>query len=642
VRYRERREPFFSLDPVESGSADVKGLWQAKRFEPEWLAGTSVGEVLFQADYHLKELSMGEHGQPVTGMRSCFENLAEGELWSAREWFVVRKAELHLTEDQVLMPYLKMGVEAREQVRGRFGLEDAPMTSPDHPLVKYAEAFTQNFELIAERKSSIFHLRELAKASILAKFLVEAHVDLEDVWYNLADEPQAICCMEVPQLWNDQCFSRIQVQNGAIKDAEERRGTTGRQLCGGVQFGLEKFKLFYGIAAAPSAVSKEFPPPPRFPMPSPPEHSLFGAEPLAGSDDFRGVNLSLDKFNLSKPIKVTIPTGSWGANVKSPGACTAIGGAFWKSISEDSESMFKKDDKALLTAVFNPHLSDRRCEGDIFVPPDTSLTHMNKLKELVKQEQVVREERKAHFFSSAFVVGDAGNHFPMSWTDPCELKRAEEARGAYVLSARADYKSNADMFDDLLASVTPVFDKSTEDGFRFRIYKCGSLEVRTCQEPDGIETIGAVFSVRSGAQVSAKQSGQGRTIAEHEKVVRAVQFVERGTRGISKSTIALNGRPYNQFYVMLETELGSRIVTEKLADGTVTWKENPADLEDRNSLGKVVFMKDCTSTAVTVKDMQKYQQGANTGKRASGSKRKQYAHGALLKASGSSSKVVKA
>ena len=46
---------------------------KTKVFVPEWLAGTSVGDVLFQSDYHLKELSMGEYDQPVVGMKSCFD-----------------------------------------------------------------------------------------------------------------------------------------------------------------------------------------------------------------------------------------------------------------------------------------------------------------------------------------------------------------------------------------------------------------------------------------------------------------------------------------------------------------------------------------------------------------------------------------
>ena len=159
--FQEGREPLFSLDPVDS--TKEKGP-QRKVFAPEWLAGTSVGEVMFQADYHLKELSMGEFDQPIVGMKSCVELTQLDYEWSGREWFVVRKAEMHLSEDGVLLPFLKMGVEAREQELEGGRLEDKRVTRPSHPLVKYAEQFTHNFDLIAERKSVIYHLRELAKA----------------------------------------------------------------------------------------------------------------------------------------------------------------------------------------------------------------------------------------------------------------------------------------------------------------------------------------------------------------------------------------------------------------------------------------------------------------------------------------------
>merc|ERR1719387_1151116 len=42
VRRGEGREPFFSLDPVGS-CEDPETAMQAKRIEPRWLAGTSVG-----------------------------------------------------------------------------------------------------------------------------------------------------------------------------------------------------------------------------------------------------------------------------------------------------------------------------------------------------------------------------------------------------------------------------------------------------------------------------------------------------------------------------------------------------------------------------------------------------------------------
>jgi len=248
VRRRDNREPLFSLDPVDADSEffDPKASMLMKRFEPSWIAGTSVGDVLFQSDFHLKELSMGEHEQPVIGMKCChdFSNLegAEHE-WNAREWFVVRKAEVQMSEDNVLVPSVKMGVEARQQIVGENGLEDVKTTRPNHPMVRYAESFTHNFDLIAERKSVVFHLRELAKASVLAKFLVEADFDLEDAWFDLADEAKEACCLEIPQLWNDRCRAQIRVQDGKPINADAGFNASRQSLYGGVQFGLDKFAL---------------------------------------------------------------------------------------------------------------------------------------------------------------------------------------------------------------------------------------------------------------------------------------------------------------------------------------------------------------------------------------------------------------
>merc|ERR1719253_1060400 len=104
---------------------------QSKVFIPDWLEGTSGGEGLFQADYYLKELSMGEYEQPVLGMKSCFdysEMEGFGQAWSAREWFLVRKAEVQMSEDNVLIPFVRMGVEAREQVVNGSSLLDVKLT----------------------------------------------------------------------------------------------------------------------------------------------------------------------------------------------------------------------------------------------------------------------------------------------------------------------------------------------------------------------------------------------------------------------------------------------------------------------------------------------------------------------------------
>ena len=64
VRRMEKREPLFSLDPVDPHNLEKTP--QKKVYEPSWLAGTSVGDVMFQADYFLKELALGEYSMPVS------------------------------------------------------------------------------------------------------------------------------------------------------------------------------------------------------------------------------------------------------------------------------------------------------------------------------------------------------------------------------------------------------------------------------------------------------------------------------------------------------------------------------------------------------------------------------------------------
>merc|ERR1719471_1158346 len=386
----------FSLDPVDADgeSFDPKESMQLKRFEPAWLAGTSVGEVLFQSDYHLKELSMGEHEQPVVGMKSChdFSALegAESE-WSAREWFVVRKAEVQMSDDNVLTPFVKMGVEARQQIVGENGLEDVKTTKPNHPMVRYAETFTHNFDLIAERKSVVFHLRELAKASVLAKFLMEQEVEMDDSWFNLAKDSDEACCLEIPQLWNDRCRAAIHVNDGKVMNADTDFGKSLHSLYGGVQFGLDKFQLSGARQPArmmsAGLAARQFVQPARH-LSATLSAGLatrqfqrsfgpMGVQPARVA----GVDLNLNEFNLSAPTDL-----ERSDIVAKLDEGVDISEAFWMNIEGNSSSMFNEDDRLLLSQVFNPALSDRRNEGDRFVPPDTNREYVQRLRALVQEE----------------------------------------------------------------------------------------------------------------------------------------------------------------------------------------------------------------------------------------------------------------
>merc|ERR1719242_2049323 len=139
-----------------------------------------------------------------------------------------------------------------------------------------------------------------------------------------------------------------------------------------------------------------------------------------------------------------------------------------------------------------------------------------------------------------------------------------------------------------------MLDKTTEEGIRFRMYKIGSLDVRTTQEDNSKEIIGAVFSIRSSTSSSTSQEH----IQDHDKIVKVTEHVEA----------AQHNAVYCHSYTVLKTVHGDVIVTEKLKDGTVTWEENPVDLEDRNSLAKCIRSWDCShaKAIVTIGDMKSY------------------------------------
>mmetsp|Transcript_71949 Transcript_71949/g.232792 ORF Transcript_71949/g.232792 Transcript_71949/m.232792 type:complete len:363 (-) Transcript_71949:158-1246(-) len=307
-----------------------------------------------------------------------------------------------------------------------------------------------------------------------------------------------------------------------------------------------------------------------------------------------GVDLNLDEFNLSAPTQ--LERENFCVQLED-GA--DISGAFWQNLRNDAPSMFSEEDKRLLRRIFNPRLSDRSEEGDVFIPPETSSAYVQKLRCLVNEEETLMQQRKDHFFSKAFNQEQPGSLFPSSWMSSVEISRQETTtKPGSTWHARPDLKAQAHMFEQALESAVPVFEKSTEDGTQFRIYRFGSLEVRTTQD-EGFETIGAVFS-RTSMDAPQKQ----HDVKENEKIVKATEYVERSGKG-------------HRCYVVLETEHKNSIVAEEIANGTVEQQANPKDLEDRISLAKVLRTMECSGSKLTFKDITNFQgdmYGLVTGK----------------------------
>lgn len=610
VRRREGAEPRFSLDPLGDRQAriDEEALMQVKRFEPAWLAGTSVGEVLFQADFYLKELSMGEYPQPVVGMRSCVDYCSEdgGDCqWSAREWFFVRKAEVQSSEDGRLVPCLSMGVEAREQVRGPHGLEDARLTRPDHPLARYAEDFTRHFDLIAERRSVIYHLRELARAAALAKFLGEAEVLVGASWFDAPFESGPPGPLEIPQLWNRRSEFKVQVRDGEVVNAAKGINGHIHGVYGGVDFGLDRFSL---RSLAPGRRAPPLPERRMAPLGAYQTTTAWGGEarvplearkvrhPMAGlqraagafGKPVRGVDLNLDSFPLDEVRSAAqeVKAGGWAH-------ASLWGCSFWSGVDEASSAL-DEEDLALMRSVFNPNLSDRRGDGERFVPPDAGFSHAHLLRELTKQEELVRQRRVEQFMSPDFVLDRAGPLFPASWRPSCEISGQGPQSTTGPPLEPLEEEGAAAAAEEVLRSAAPVFDRATEDGLRLRIYRLGALEVRTSQEHGGPEIVGAILAAKAPSSDSAEVKEDWR-MGQDERIVKVTEYVERAHRASSANVLELcRDQPASRrYYVVFKTAKGNQIVTERLPSGKITWEENPTGLAVRCSLARVLRAADC-------------------------------------------------
>jgi len=291
----------------------------------------------------------------------------------------------------------------------------------------------------------------------------------------------------------------------------------------------------------------------------------------------RGVDLSLDQFNLSAAAE----PGSWAGTLEAPEDARNLsikGGAFWSALKDTKDATFRQEDRSLLTQVFNPKMCDRHEEDDEFVPPATGLTYIHKLKNLVKEEMQAQEERKQHFFSAEFNKDKVGPMFPSSWNSSVQI---EHEGSSQVLRSRPDFKAEEGLLEEVLKSTIPVFDKKTEDGTQFLIYRLGSLEVRATQELHGKRVVGAVFSVGSDAQ--SEEAG------DHEHIAKATLYVEKSSAGRLRCS----------YYVVFEAGNGCKVVTEMLPNGTAAWKVNPKNVEDRNSLAKVISFSECVNTGAT-------------------------------------------
>eukprot|EP00435_Cladocopium_sp_Y103_P014773 s2202_g3.t1 len=384
--------------------------------------------------------------------------------------------------------------------------------------------------------------------------------------------------------------SRIQLKNGRLIDMITGGHRNLHAIYGGVEFGLDRFELaqrhaMQGQAGMQLGQSGR----PMFM----PQRFQIGQQAQVPQMP-QGVDLNLDKFNLSRIEKFAgyLPAAA-GTN-DSLEAKVTLGKAFLKGLRERTLGKNMRDWKYpglkaeyedLLLKVYESPECDRREEGDAFVPPDPSMEYTSKIRSLVNEEKLLFERRQMHFFDKAFQVGNAGPEFPRSWTS-----RIQDVSNKKMGLMKVDFDDTFAMVlaHDILPTAAPEFKKQTEDGSTFRIYQIGSLEVRTTQLKFGQEKVGAIFSSRAPEwQLKCNASNA----AQEEKLQECKVFIEPADGHLQ------SGKQPHHFYLVFKTVQENVIVVEQLSNGSRALAVNPRNLEDRNSLAKQLFTAECSATA---------------------------------------------
>jgi len=181
---------------------------------------------------------------------------------------------------------------------------------------------------------------------------------------------------------------------------------------------------------------------------------------------------------------------------------------FWEAIGmgdgdgdeDPPPSPFSEEDRNMFRIIFNPFLSDRRGDADRFVPPPFgNQAYMEKLHMMVADEIRLKSSRRQEFISESFNPGDPGPSFPHSWKPFFKMMCGDSAARdpddpspGHPQRAPDSVLTDA---EDMIAPAFCVFDKGTEDGTRYRIYRREGLEARTLQEwDDEKEQVQAVFN----------------------------------------------------------------------------------------------------------------------------------------------------
>jgi len=251
-------EPSFSLDPNDPKTPD--GPWMRKVYYPDerihtkMLEGTSLGDAMFEADWLLKQHSLGikvvqenplitEDFKYPTGFKSLVDSSFSSNSQWTRLWIVIDYVNLYCDPNDkdlslVFAAYAKLSIQGRnmkpDPVTGILkDVESHDLSEGDKYFVEY---YSAHFDELCQIYPEYNRMKECAKAVALAKWIKAkgVKIDMDAIDKILSKYKPAQKSKLVPTLRKSTEFQ------------EERNGEkyiVTRKVLGGVDFTVKMEKI---------------------------------------------------------------------------------------------------------------------------------------------------------------------------------------------------------------------------------------------------------------------------------------------------------------------------------------------------------------------------------------------------------------
>ncbi|KAM3132736.1 hypothetical protein pb186bvf_015164 [Paramecium bursaria] len=217
---QKNKQLMFSLDPIDIKNLQgpqEKVFWPDKTLNRKIIGGTEFGDVLFQADYLMKQMSLGlitnenEFKYPEELLKLGFRpshklGATQNSRFIARLWLELDSVDFNEQENKSGIEKLIKGIQVKVCVKAKEMNEQLQDKDVQHEIqgcYQFAKLFTKHYELIEQIYPIFSRLKQLYRAIIVAQWiwLQQIPIDIEKIKQLVNQQRKLNYSYQNPALW---------------------------------------------------------------------------------------------------------------------------------------------------------------------------------------------------------------------------------------------------------------------------------------------------------------------------------------------------------------------------------------------------------------------------------------------------------